>query len=162
NRRAIEVAKRRLEEAESELEVGDPSEEISAERTVAEKNAPFRRFRSSDGWLILAGRNSKENDRLLREAKGWDLWLHARDGAGAHVILKKPGKDGRVPERSLIEAAGVAAQNSKLSNDSYVEVMVVEAARVRKVKGGGPGRVHVSGERTLRVAPGAGKPKALG
>ena len=161
-RRAIEVAERRLAEAHLELAAGESPETNYEKRPGAKIKVPYRRFRSSDGWLILAGRNSKENDRLLKEAKGWDLWLHARDGAGAHVLLKKPGRDGRVPERTLIEAAGVAAQNSKLSNESYVEVMVVEAQRVRKVKGGGPGRVHVSGERTVRVAPGAGKPKAIG
>lgn len=122
---------------------------------------PFRRYVSSDGWAIWVGRNGVENDRLLREARAWDLWLHARESPGAHVLLRKPGREARPPDRTLAEAAGLAAQHSRRGGDLSVEVMVVEVSRVKKVKGGGRGRVLVSGERSLRVSPGAGNPRPV-
>lgn len=120
---------------------------------------PFRRYVSSDGWAIWVGRNGAENDRLLREARPWDLWLHAREAPGAHVLLRKPGREARPPDRTLVEAAGLAAAHCSLRGDAGVEVLVAEAGRVRKPKGAGRGRVVVSGERTLRAAPGAGNPR---
>jgi predicted ribosome quality control (RQC) complex YloA/Tae2 family protein len=108
------------------------------------------------------GRNGSENDRLVREAKPWDLWLHVRDAAGAHVVIRKPGRESRVPERTLIEAAGLAAHFSNRSADGAVEVMVAEIARLRKPKGASPGQVLVAGDRTVRVPPGAGNPRPEG
>jgi predicted ribosome quality control (RQC) complex YloA/Tae2 family protein len=180
--RAAKVASERLGETQRELEAGPPPQlaelaqgpgrgrQSSASARPggggkaagkAGETLPYRRYRSSDGWLLLVGRNSVENDRLVREAKGWDLWLHARDGAGAHVIVKKPGKDTKVLQRTLAEAAGLAALHSKRSDETAVEVMYVEAERVKKPKGASPGRVLVSGEQTLRIAPGAGNPKEV-
>jgi hypothetical protein len=183
--RAAKVASERLGETQKELEAGPPPQLAELAQGSARgrqsgqggvrarsgggggkaggkaETLPYRRYRSSDGWLLLVGRNSVENDRLVREAKGWDLWLHARDGAGAHVIVKKPGKDSKVLQRTLAEAAGLAALHSKRSDETAVEVMYVEAERVKKPKGASPGRVLVSGEQTLRIAPGAGNPKEV-
>lgn len=161
--KARTIAGERLEKALAELEAeGAPPPPPKTQRAGgAEQKQPFRRYKSSDGWLILVGKNRVENDRLVKEAKPWDLWLHAEDGAGAHVVIKKPGRESAVPERTLVEAAGLAATNSARSGEAAVDVMVAEAARVRKPKGAGPGMVVVSGGRTMRVAPGAGKPKLI-
>ncbi|MEW6486850.1 MAG: NFACT RNA binding domain-containing protein [Thermodesulfobacteriota bacterium] len=156
----------RLEETRQELARG-PAQAVggrgSARGRRGEEDArgegPYRRYVSSDGWAIWVGRNGAENDRLLREARPWDLWLHAREAPGAHVLLRKPGREARPPDRTLAEAAGLAAAHSRLREDAGVEVLVAEAGRVRKPKGAGRGRVVVSGERTLRVAPGAGNPR---
>lgn len=86
------------------------------------------------------------------------MWLHARDARGAHVLVRLPGREARVPERTLVEAAGLAARHSNRAGEAAAEVMVAEAGRVRKPKGSSPGRVTVSGERTLLVSPGAGNP----
>ena len=131
--------------------------EVPAAASVSH-GLPFRRYRSSDGWAIWVGRNGKENDRLVREARPWDLWLHVCDGPGAHVLVRLPGRESQVPQRTLAEAAGLAALHSRLSNDGAVEVMYVPAGRLRKPKGASPGRVTVSGERVVRVKPGAGNP----
>lgn len=71
-----------------------------------------------------------------------------------------PGGRPRSPA-TLREAGGLAALHSRFSGDGAVEVMAVEAARVRKVKGASPGRVTVAGESTLRVAPGEGKARPV-
>ncbi len=150
----------RLAEARAAPPPSEAPAEPSAERGKA-PSGPFRRYRSSDGWAIWVGRNGAENDRLVREARPWDLWFHARDGAGAHVLVRKPGREARAPERTLLEAAGLAAFYSRQRGEGAVEVMVAEASRVHKPKGAGRGRVVVAGERTLRVAPGAGNPRPL-
>lgn len=161
-KRAVKIAGERLLAAQSELEGIPPEEPACAKRkSKKEVSRPFLRYRSSDGVMILAGRNGPENMRLLREARDWDIWLHARDGAGAHVLIAKPGKEGKVPERTLVEAAGIAALRSRFAAEGAVDVMYVEAARVKRVKGASPGKVLVSGEKTIRVPPGAGAPKLL-
>jgi predicted ribosome quality control (RQC) complex YloA/Tae2 family protein len=162
-KRARKIASERLLAAEKELESPPPEakSQDSRKNPGRESSRPFLRYRSSDGYPILAGRNGPENMRLLREARPWDIWLHARDGAGAHVLIVKPGKEAKIPERTLAEAAGVAALRSRFAAEGAVDVMYVEAARVSRVKGGSPGKVLVSGEKTIRVPPGAGAPKLL-
>jgi len=161
--RAILIGQKRLAEAREALDGPGPPP-IAAEKTAAGKSGekkPFRRYLSSDGWRILVGRNRVENDRLLKEARPWDLWLHARGGSGAHVLVVKPGREAKVPERTLAEAAGLAAAHSSLSAEKVVDVMHIEAARVKKPKGAGPGQVLVSGEKNILIAPGAGTPKII-
>lgn len=161
--RAKAVAGERLKFAEAELEAGEAPKARGARETKAggEPAQPYRRYKSSDGWLILVGRNRVENDRLVKGARPWDVWLHAEGGAGAHVVIKKPGRESKVPERTLIEAAGLAAENSARSGEGAVDVLVAEISRVKKPKGAGAGRVLVSGGKTVRAAPGAGKAKAV-
>jgi predicted ribosome quality control (RQC) complex YloA/Tae2 family protein len=162
--RVRKIAETRLAEAEAELATPPaqvPSTSPQPTQSEARHAQKFRRYRSSDGWLILVGKNRVENDLLLRQAKPWDLWLHARDGAGAHVLLIKPGRDSKPPERTLAEAAGLAALFSSRSSEVRVEIMLAEASRVKKPKGAGPGRVIVSGEKTMLVSPGAGNPQPV-
>ncbi|MDF1551634.1 MAG: NFACT RNA binding domain-containing protein [Deferrisomatales bacterium] len=155
-RQALEA---RLSASERELAAGPAeTQERQAAEGRAESTGPYRRFRSSDGWSLRVGRNGAENERLVRESKPWDLWLHVRDAAGAHVVIRKPGRDSRVPERTLTEAAGLAARFSSRAADGAVEVQVAEIARLRKPKGASPGQVLVAGDRTVRVPPGAGDP----
>jgi predicted ribosome quality control (RQC) complex YloA/Tae2 family protein len=159
-RRALQE---RLEDARGALEAGGAAAPAPTPPARARSpGLPFRRYRSSDGWTIWVGRNGAENDLLLREARPWDLWFHVRDAAGAHVLLRGPGREARPPERTVAEAAGLAALHSRASTHAAVDVMVVEAGRLRKPKGAGRGRVLVAGERTVRVAPGAGHPRPEG
>ncbi len=160
--RARRIGRERLEAALAEMEASPPAEGSGSGLSVPSgAPRPFRRYVSSDGWPIWVGRNSRENDRLLREARPWDLWLHVRDAPGAHVLVRKPGREARCPERTLLEAAGLAAAHSRRSADAAVEVMVAEACRVRKPRGAGPGQVVVSGDRTVRVRPGWGRPEPV-
>ena len=115
---------------------------------------PYHELRSSDGYRILVGRGARDNDRLtLHVARGRDLWLHARDFAGSHVVIPRP--DTRpVPERTIEEAAQLAAWNSRGRTDSLVEVTLLERKHVSKPRGLPPGRVQLAaGGRTLLVRP---------
>jgi predicted ribosome quality control (RQC) complex YloA/Tae2 family protein len=157
--RARQILEARLEATLAEIEAGGEHGAPAGgrdERGRLGEEGSFRRFRAANGWPLWVGRNGRENDRLLREARPWDLWFHARESPGAHVLLRLPGKEAKVPEAAVIEAAGLAAFYSRRSGEALVDVVVVEAGRVRKPRGASPGRVLVSGERTVRVRPRAG------
>ncbi|MDI6871553.1 MAG: NFACT family protein [Bacillota bacterium] len=112
-----------------------------------------RRYRSSDGHDILVGRNSRENDWLtLRTGAPHDLWLHVKDLAGAHVILRLPAEE-PVPEEALREAAQIAAYHSEGRESSQVPVDYTLRRHVRKTPGGRPGQVLYDHHRTLYVTP---------
>ena len=114
------------------------------------------RVTSSDGIPILVGRSARQNDAItFGQARPGDLWLHARNVPGAHVIVRGEGRS--VPERTVAEAARLAAQHSKARHDSAVDVIVTERRHVRRIPGAPPGLVTVSGERVLRVRPGEGE-----
>lgn len=120
-------------------------------REVARK--PYREALSSDGFRILVGRTAKDNDTLsLRIARGRDLWLHARDSAGSHVIVwRDRGED--VPERTLFEAATLAAFYSTAKNDGRVDVGYTDRKHISKPPGSPPGRVSVASMKTIYVEP---------
>lgn len=105
-----------------------------------------------DGTIILVGRNSRQNDEItFRVAGPDDLWLHARGVPGAHVIIRSHGRP--VADEVLQRAAELAAYYSAAREDPEVVVSVVPRRRVRRLRGGRPGQVTFTGERTLRVRP---------
>ncbi len=103
-----------------------------------------RRFRSSDGFLILKARSRQAGHRLLStEARPHDLWFHVQGGPGAHVILKKAHDQVHVPQRSLEEAANIAALSSCRKNDLKAVVTCSRVRDVRKIKGQDQGKIRV-------------------
>ena len=113
---------------------------------------PYTSYTSSQGTPILVGRGSRHNDALsLKVARGRDIWMHARDWAGAHVILRQA--DAKAPPHSndLYEAAMLAAHFSKGSKDTVVDVTHTRAKHIRKPKGAPAGSVTVAQGSTLAV-----------
>ncbi|MFQ6117058.1 MAG: NFACT family protein, partial [Candidatus Bipolaricaulia bacterium] len=107
-----------------------------------------------EGYKILVGRSGRQNDRLIREAKGEDLWLHARGMPGAHVVIKTGGRPGEVPEGVLERAARLAAYYSKGRGSGKVPVAFTRVKYLRRPKGAKPGLVLVQREEgTLLVPP---------
>jgi hypothetical protein len=117
--------------------------------------ARFRRiktaaFRSTDGFFIFRGRSAQANHQLLTKAAGpFDYWLHAKDGPGAHVIIKRDFPTQEVPERTIQEAAGLAALSSHLKMAGSGDVLLCLVRDVRTIKGAAPGTVEV--RKTLRT-----------
>ncbi len=110
-----------------------------------------RHYLTTGGLSLLVGRGARENHHLtFRVARPEDLWLHARDVPGAHVILRD--NEGRAGAEDLREAAELAAFFSEASASSLVDVHVTRRKHVRPARGG-PGRVFVGHSDTLRVAP---------
>lgn len=107
---------------------------------------------SSDGFDLYVGRSARQNEEVtFRIGRGEDTWVHVRIIHGAHVLVRSSGRT--VPERTLEEAAGLAAYFSQARNEAAVEVDLCRRALVRKVPNGPVGLVTYRAERTLRVAP---------
>jgi hypothetical protein len=110
-----------------------------------------RHYLTTRGLSLLVGRGARENHHLtFRVARPEDLWLHAREAPGAHVILRD--NEGRAGSEDLREAAEVAAFFSEARAASQVDVHVTRRKHVRPARGG-PGRVFVAHSDTLRVVP---------
>ena len=100
-------------------------------------------FRSSDGYDIFVGKNNTQNDELtFHLAKPTDIWFHANDIPGSHVILRTEGTPfEQVPDRAFEEAARLAAYYSKGRDAGRVEVDYLEKKNVKKPSGARPGFV---------------------
>ncbi len=109
------------------------------------------RYRSNDGFLILAGTGDQANHALRRASNAEDMWLHVRDVPGAHVYIISHGRS--IPDTTLKEAAMVAAWHSKAREGSNVPVDYTRAKYVDPIPGDRPGKVRFRRERTLRVTP---------
>lgn len=120
---------------------------------AAPAEIPFKEF-AVDGWVIWVGKSAKNNDLLtLKYAKKFDLWLHARDVAGSHVIIRNPNQQ-KVPDYVIEKAAGVAAYFSKRQHDTLCPVIVTPKKYVRKTRDLLAGQVIVDREESVvLVAP---------
>ncbi|MDF2158151.1 NFACT RNA binding domain-containing protein [Algoriphagus sp. CAU 1675] len=113
---------------------------------------PFKNF-EFDGFQIWVGKSAKDNDEMLRNfAHKDDIWLHARQVPGSHVIIKTKGHK-TVPPRVLERAASLAAFYSKYKTEHLAPVIHTEVKYVRKVKGSAPGSVMVDRESVIMVGP---------
>lgn len=154
---------RALEEALYYLEDAATAEEISqiragladggllrhqGGRKARRREAPVRplRFTSSEGCLIQVGRNSRQNEQLLKTAQGDDLWLHAKDIPGSHVLISARGRD--IPQGTLVLAARLAAFYSQ-ARGQQVQVDYTRRRLVKKTPGSAPGQVYYTGEKSL-------------
>ncbi|MGK7344186.1 MAG: NFACT RNA binding domain-containing protein [Candidatus Nitrospinota bacterium M3_3B_026] len=114
-----------------------------------------RRFITSGGFPALVGRSDRENDEItFRVANGRDLWLHARDYPGSHVVVRLP-KGADVPPATLREAAMLALRYSKAAKAGKGEVTYCRVKDIRKPKGAPPGKVLVAGAKSVmaRIDP---------
>lgn len=112
-----------------------------------------RQYLSSDGFEILVGRTANDNDHLtFKIAKPNDLWLHAADYGGSHVVVRNSTRKD-IPHQTLIEAAQLAAYFSQAKKSPKADVHFTERKFVSKVKGGKPGLVRLQRFKNLTVAP---------
>ena len=151
-----------LDRAETERDVNDIRAELTeggylkqTDRKKQMKTPPSRPmvFRSSDGFQILVGRNNRQNDLLTGKlAYKTDLWLHVQKAHGSHVIIACAGAP--VPDRSITEAAELAAWYSQARQGRNVAVDLCPVRQVKKPAGAKPGMVVYENYRTVYVNPG--------
>jgi len=124
-------------------------EQISVTSKKKAKAGKLRMFLSTAGSTLYAGRNDKENDYLVRHAgTREDLWFHAKDLAGSHVLLKGGIK---ASQDCIREAAQLAAYLSKGREEGKLEVIYAEMKHVHSQAGGHPGLVKVDEHKTISV-----------
>lgn len=107
-------------------------------------------FASSDGTIILVGRNNRQNDYITqRLANRNDFWMHTKDIPGSHVVIRS----GHPSEQTIHEAAQLAAYFSRAQLSESVPVDYTKIRYVNKPRGAKPGFVTYINEKTLYVTP---------
>ena len=166
----IELTKKEvayLEEIQTQIELATPSDlndiktELQQEGYIKKKQQKSKHssrvkinkpesFIASDGTEILVGKNNLQNEKLtLHTAKKTDIWLHAKNIPGSHVIIKSNNPS----DETLFEAAMLAAYFSKFRSSANVPIDYVQVKNIRKPNGSKPGFVIYEGQKTLTVTP---------
>ncbi|WP_313176462.1 Rqc2 family fibronectin-binding protein [Streptococcus parasuis] len=129
-------------------------------REKIHKRQKPERYLATDGkTIILVGKNNLQNDELtFKMAKKGELWFHAKDIPGSHVVIT----DNLDPSDEVkTDAAELAAYFSKARHSNLVQVDMIEAKKLHKPTGGKPGFVTYRGQKTLRVTPTEEKIKTM-
>ena len=126
------------------------------QREKIQKRKKPEKYLASDGQtIILVGRNNLQNDELtFKMAKKDELWFHAKNIPGSHVVITgnlQPSDEVKT------DAAELAAYFSKARLSNLVQVDMIEVKKLNKPTGGKPGFVTYTGQKTLRVTPDADK-----
>lgn len=127
---------------------------LPAPVTLAKKGepparVPYREFRAAEGARLWVGKGAAENDFLsFKQARPHDLWLHARGRTGAHVVVPLE-RNAQVKPEVLLDAAALAVHFSDARGEPRAEVSYLPAKYLRKPKGGRPGQVIYSQEKTM-------------
>ena len=158
-----------LSRAESEADLAEIRQELEAggylrpaDRKKQPKLPPSKpmEFVSGDGYRIFVGRNNRQNDQLsMKTARKDDLWLHIQKFHGTHVIIACAGM--RPPDRTVTEAAMLAAFYSQAKNGQNVPVDVTQVRNLRKPNGAKPGMVVYDRYQTVIVTPDPELPEKL-
>lgn len=167
HRADLEILSAVIEQAEGETSLRaleELREQAAAKRwlmvqrlPMEKEDRPFegkkiREMLGPGGWRILVGENAEANDYLtLRVAKPDDWWLHVRGAVSAHVIIPTQRQPDKVPKQVIDFAAKVAVKHSGQKHASFVPVDITLRRYVRRVKGGAPGTVLYTHERTIHV-----------
>lgn len=127
----------------------------------AKTRAPYRAFFARSGRRVLVGKGAADNDALtLKVARPHDLWLHAKDRTGAHVVV--PLDKGRTcPADDLVDAAHLAAHFSDARGEAVIDVQYAPRRHLRKPKGSAPGFMIVDREKVLVLRVDADATRAL-
>lgn len=141
-----------LSEIEFELVRAGVISVKTASAKATEKPSEPHKLLSSDGITFFAGKNNRQNDALtMKYASEGDIWLHTKDIPGSHVVVT--GVKGDVPDKTLFEAATVAATLSKAKVGAKTAVDFTSVKNVRKPARAKPGMVVYEKYNTILVTP---------
>ncbi len=141
-----------IEEIREELrEEGYLKRQKATKKKKPKSSKPMpEQYTASDGTILLVGKNNKQNEYVtMKLAARDDVWLHAKDIPGSHVVIrsKEPSED------TILEAAQLAAYFSKSRQSSSVPVDYTKIRHVKKPNGAKPGFVTYDNQKTVFVTP---------
>ncbi|MEE1245509.1 MAG: NFACT RNA binding domain-containing protein [Acutalibacteraceae bacterium] len=141
-----------LQEIREELEETGYIKRTKDKRKKGNSNSVFKEYTSREGYRILVGKNNRQNDLITTQiASKLDLWFHTKDIAGSHVLVMSGGKV--VSDQTVLQAATLAAKNSKAAASSKVAVDYTPVKFVKKPNGAKPGMVIYTTNKTIFVNP---------
>lgn len=149
-----------LSRAETDSEITEIKEELSSQGYIknptdkrkSQKVLKPMRFKTTDGFTVLVGRNNLMNDRLtLKTAKNYDTWFHVQDTPGSHVICETSGT--QITDRAIHDCAVIAAYYSKARESSNVAVDYTLVKNIKKPNGSKPGFVIYDTYKTEFATP---------
>jgi predicted ribosome quality control (RQC) complex YloA/Tae2 family protein len=146
------------EDSEALLRQGkkEPRRRAGGSRVEAGVPKPLE-LRTPGGLRLQVGRNHRQNDWIsLRQARRGDLWFHAQECPGSHVVLKS--SEGSAAEPDLQAAADVAAHFSRARDNGRVAVVMVASESLQRIPGAGPGTVRHRGGEVLWADPARARP----
>ena len=149
----LEESLEKVKDAETLKDLKGQNKSLNISNTkTSTVTLPYHEF-IQNGFKIWVGKNAARNDELtLKYSYKEDLWLHAKDVSGSHVVVKyQAGK--KFPKDVIERAAQLAAYNSKRKNETLCPVIVTPKKYVRKRKGDPPGAVVVEKEDVIMVEP---------
>lgn len=138
-------------------EISDIREELIQTGFIKQKHRtnkkhkllPPEKYRASDGTIILVGKNNLQNEQVsFKLSRKGDLWFHAKDIPGSHVIITG---NPTPSDETITEAAELAAYFSKSRLSNLVQVDMIDVKKLHKPTGTPPGFVTYVGQQTLRV-----------
>ena len=162
--RAKPIIKRQIERISKELEsLRADSPKLAKSRSEIDQykgspaSPPPKASSTSRAYRLMnhsirVGRNARDNEALVRQSHPDDLWLHVRGFTGAHVVIRRNGKQ-PIPGPVIRRAAVLAARFSQVAKEPRVTVSYTPVKYLRKPKGSPPGLVIASREDTLVVNP---------
>lgn len=137
-----------VEQANGEAALNEIRQELKSagylksykQKDKKQKPADFMRYKSSDGFLILVGRNNLQNDKLtMKTARGKDMWFHTKDAPGSHVVVMSEGKE--IPLATQNEAAMLAVYHSSQRSAPKTAIDYTEVRNIKKTNDLKPGMV---------------------
>jgi predicted ribosome quality control (RQC) complex YloA/Tae2 family protein len=147
----------RVREIAAKLELLTGARRPRAPRAEKKKDKQGREvgrwFTTADGYEVVVGRNDRENDLItFRLAGSQDIWLHAADYPGSHVVIRNPRREA-VPFQTILEAAEAAAFYSQARKEGKAAVHYTQKKYVSKPPRSKPGLARLSSFKTLLVEP---------
>lgn len=116
------------------------------------KELPPYKFKTSDDFTVLVGRNNTQNDKLtLKTAKNYDMWLHTQSFAGSHTVILSENRE--ITDKAIVEAAEIAAFFSSAKDAKKVPVDYTLIKNIKKPVGAKPGKVIYHIYNTVYVTP---------
>ncbi|GFH40034.1 Rqc2 family fibronectin-binding protein [Lactococcus insecticola] len=152
----LESVENALEQA-TVTEISDIKEELIQTGFIKQKHRnnkkqkllPPEKYQASDGTIILVGKNNLQNEQVsFKLSRKGDLWFHAKDIPGSHVIITGNASPS---DETITEAAELAAYFSKARLSNLVQVDMIDVKKLHKPTGTPPGFVTYVGQKTLRV-----------
>ena len=159
----LETVADALTRAETIQEILEIKDELATEGyiSIQEQNKKKKKQKTEiykpkeftiDGYTVFVGKNNRQNDYLtLKIARSHDMWLHTKNIPGSHVIIVKK-QDEEIPDKVIIEAAKLAAANSKAKSGAKTPVDFTEVKNVKKPSGAKPGMVIYDNYNTTYVS----------